>query len=108
MTKSGWIFMSTERQDRYVSAFQRMIRIDTVSDANNGSDPENFAKFRELMWELFPHIKDACEVRDFDGSVLMEWKGSDESIAPVLFMNHYDVVPASGEWKYPPFSGEIA
>ena len=108
MTKSGWISMSTERQDRYVSAFQRMIRIDTVSDANNGSDPENFAKFRELMWELFPHIKDACEVRDFDGSVLMEWKGSDESIAPVLFMNHYDVVPASGEWKYPPFSGEIA
>ena len=100
--------MSMERQDRYVSAYQKMIRIDTVSDPDNGSDPENFKKFRDLMWELFPHIKDACEVREFDGSVLMEWKGKDGSIAPVLFMNHYDVVPASGEWKYPPFSGEIA
>ena len=100
--------MDSERQDRYIEAFQKMIRIDTVSDPNNGSDPENFAKFRELMRELFPHIWDVCETREFDGSLLMKWNGKDESVMPVLFMNHYDVVPASGEWKHPPFSGEIA
>ena len=100
--------MSSDRQDRYIEAFQKMIRIDTVSDPDNGSDPENFARFRGLMWELFPHIKEACEVKDFNGSLLMKWKGRDESVMPVLFMNHYDVVPASGDWKYPPFSGEIA
>ena len=100
--------MSVERQDRYIEALQRMIRIDTVSDPENGSCPENFVKFRELLWDLFPHIKDACEVMDFDGSVLMKWEGRDAKAAPVLFMNHYDVVPASGNWRYPPFSGELA
>ena len=100
--------MSVERQDRYIEALQRMIRIDTVSDPENGSCPENFVKFRELLWDLFPHIKDACEVMDFDGSVLMKWEGRDAKAAPVLFMNHYDVVPASGDWRYPPFSGELA
>ena len=100
--------MSVERQDRYIEALQRMIRIDTVSDSENGSCPENFVKFRELLWDLFPHIKDACEVMDFDGSVLMKWEGRDAKAAPVLFMNHYDVVPASGNWRYPPFSGELA
>lgn len=100
--------MSMERQDRYIEALQRMIRIDTVSDPENGSCPENFVKFRELLWDLFPHIKDACEVMDFDGSVLMKWEGRDAKAATVLFMNHYDVVPASGDWRYPPFSGELA
>ena len=100
--------MDSERQDRYIEAFQNMIRIDTVSDPGNGSDPENFVKFRELMGKLFPHIRQACEIREFDGSLLLKWKGKDERIMPVLFMNHYDVVPASGDWKYPPFSGEIA
>lgn len=100
--------MSAERQDRYIEALQRMIRIDTVSDPENGSCPENFVKFRELLWDLFPHIKDACKVMDFDGSVLMKWEGRDAKAAPVLFMNHYDVVPASGDWRYPPFSGELA
>lgn len=100
--------MSNERQDRYLGSFQKMIRIDTVSDPNNGSDPEQFEKFRGLLWELFPNIKEACEVRNFNGSLLMKWKGKDESITPVLFMNHYDVVPAAGDWKYPPFSGDIA
>lgn len=85
-----------------------MIRIDTVSDPDNASDPASFAAFRELMWELFPHIKDACEITDFDGSLLLKWKGRDKSASPVLFMNHYDVVPASGDWKHPPFSGDLA
>ena len=100
--------MGSERQDRYIESFQKMIRIDTVSDPENGSPPENFESFRSLLWELFPHIKEACEVRDFNGSLLMKWKGKDGSADPVMFMNHYDVVPASGDWKYPPFSGEIA
>ncbi|MBQ9116927.1 MAG: M20/M25/M40 family metallo-hydrolase, partial [Clostridia bacterium] len=29
------------------------------------------------------------------------------TLPPVLLMNHHDVVEATGEWKYPPFSGEI-
>ena len=86
-----------------------MIRIETVSDPDCGSSPENFAEFRDLLWELFPAVKEACELKEFDGALLLKWKGCDPTRMPVLFMNHYDVVPAKAEgWKHPPFAAEIA
>ena len=101
--------MDKERQAKYIEHLQRMIRIETVSDPDCGSSEENFAEFRELLWELFPALKEVCEFRDFDGALLLRWKGSDHTRMPVLFMNHYDVVPARTEgWKHPPFAAEIA
>lgn len=107
LSQNGGLEM--DRKDKYIDSFRKMIRLDTVSDPTNGSPRGNFDKFHELMWELFPNIKNACEVRDFNGSILMKWKGSDSTQLPVLFMNHHDVVPAKGDgWKYPPFSAELA
>lgn len=101
--------MDQERQDRYIEELRKMIRIDTVSDPNNGSPQENFEKFRELLWELFPNIRKVCELWDFNGALLLKWKGSDQNSLPVLFMNHYDVVPADpAGWKHPPFSADVA
>lgn len=98
-----------DRQQKYIENLQKMVRIETVSDTKCGSPKENFDRFHELMWEMFPHIKGACKLKEFNGSLLMRWKGSDSSQLPVLFMNHHDVVPADPEgWKYPPFSAEIA
>ena len=101
--------MDKERQERYIENFRRLIRCETVSDPECGSPPENFEKFRELLWEMFPNIRQACELEMVDGAMLLKWKGSDVTKMPVLFMNHHDVVPAKAEdWKYPPFSAEIA
>ncbi len=101
--------MDAERQERYIENFCKLIRMETVSDPSCGNSPEDFAKFRELTWELFPNIRKACEYREFDGAMVLKWKGADPSKRPVLFMNHYDVVPAKAEdWKYPPFSAKIA
>ena len=98
-----------DRQQKYTETLQKMIRLDTVSDPSSASSPENFEQFRALLAELFPSIFSVCEVREFNGSLLMKWKGPDGSSQPVMFMNHYDVVPAKPEgWKYPPFSGELA
>lgn len=40
---------------------------------------------------------------------MFEWKGTDSSLKPYLFMAHQDVVPVPPEtvdrWTYPPFSG---
>ena len=47
------------------------------------------------------------EHEDFDGSFLLKWKGNGEK-APIMLMNHQDVVVATGEWRFPPFSAEIA
>ena len=101
--------MDNERQAKYIENLQKMIRLDTVSDPKKHSDPANFEKFHELLWELFPNIRKACELREFNGSLLLKWKGADSGKLPVLFMNHHDVVPADpASWKYPPFSGEVA
>ena len=101
--------MDKERQERYIENFRRLIRCETVSDPECGSPPENFEKFRELLWEMFPNIRKACELEIIDGAILLKWKGSGNTKMPVLFMNHHDVVPARAEdWKYPPFSAEIA
>ena len=101
--------MDKERQERYIENFRRLIRCETVSDPECGSPPENFEEFRELLWEMFPNIRKACELEIIDGAILLKWKGSGNTKMPVLFMNHHDVVPARAEdWKYPPFSAEIA
>ena len=101
--------MDDQRQERYIENFRKLIRCETVSDPDCGSPQENFDKFRELLWEMFPNIRSACEFELIDGAMLLKWKGSDVTKMPVMFMNHHDVVPARAEdWKYPPFSAEIA
>lgn len=100
---------NTQRTREYAEALQRMIRIETVSDPDNGSPQENFEAFRGLLRELFPHAYSACAVREFDGSLLLKWPGRDREALPVLFMNHQDVVPAGADgWQHAPFSGEVA
>lgn len=101
--------MDAERQQRYTENLQKLIRLETVSDPDCGNSPEDFAEFRRALWEMFPHIREACELREFDGALLLKWKGNGVTRMPVLFMNHYDVVPARAEdWKHPPFGAEIA
>ena len=60
--------MDKERQERYIENFRRLIRCETVSDPECGSPPENFEKFRELLWEMFPNIRKACELEIIDGA----------------------------------------
>jgi len=90
----------------YANRLAQMIRLETVS-ARNQTDKEKFYKLHALLKTLFPHLFAVCQYEDFDGSFLLRWKGSSER-DPVLLMNHHDVVEASGNWTYPPFSGTIA
>ncbi len=58
-----------------------------------------------MRWHLLAQV-------GVDGwSRLYTWHGSDSSLAPVLFISHYDVVPAPNEgerkWKHGPFDGKV-
>lgn len=97
----------SERTKRCAEHLSRMIRCETVSVEENPS-LEKFAKFYTLLKELFPSIFQAAEATVIGGSLVLRWRGTDPSKLPVLFMNHSDTVEAQGEWKHPPFSGEIA
>lgn len=84
----------------------RMIQVPTISVAPGG-DLAEFRKLQTVMEELFPRVFATCEINDFDGSLLIRWKGRDSSRSMVL-MGHQDVVPATEpDWKHPAFSGVV-
>ncbi len=93
----------TNRNDIYASELSDLIRRETVS----GQAKSKFTDFQGALRDMFPHLFRAGEAEFFEGSLLLHWKGESDA-DPIMLMNHHDVVAAEGEWKYPPFSGEIA
>lgn len=98
--------MQDERTLGYAGVLSKMIQKETISSWED-TDPAKFRAFHGLLREAFPKIFGVCAFEDFDGSFLMRWKGKNPKAAPILFMNHHDVVEATGDWAYPPFSGKI-
>ena len=96
----------TERIDAYSEKLSRMVQIETISD-RNAPAIEKFLVFHKLLEELFPKVFATCEKVEIDGNLLLKWKGQ-SSEQPIMLISHMDVVEATGEWKYPPFSGTIA
>lgn len=83
-----------------------MVRCDTTSYKNR-QEWEQFAAFHKVLKAQFPLVHQRLERTVIDGNLLYYWKGQSRE-KPILLMSHQDVVPAEGEWIYPPFSGEIA
>lgn len=96
----------TERIDTYSEKLSRMVQIETISNRND-PEIEKFLAFHKLLEELFPKVFETCEKVEIDGNLLLKWKGQ-SSEQPIMLISHMDVVEATGEWKYPPFSGTIA
>ena len=99
--------MSEKRSMQYAEILSKLIQVETISSREK-QDITKFLGFHEVLRETYPKLFEVAEVENFDGSLLLKWKGTDSSLKPVLLMNHHDVVEASGEWTHPPFSGAIA
>ncbi len=99
--------MSENRNQEYASRLSRLIKAETIS-AHGQEDLTKFYKFHELLKLEFPSLFSVCTLEVIDGNILMRWQGSSAEALPILFMNHHDVVEASGNWTYPPFSGTVA
>lgn len=95
-----------ERIHAYAQKLSKMVKVETIS-RRGVEEPEKFRAFHALLRQLFPAVFAACEETEIDGNLLLKWKGKSDR-DPILLMSHMDVVEATGEWKYPPFSGEIA
>ncbi len=94
------------RAEEYAGKLSRMVAVETVSVPET-DQREKFLAFHRLLEELFPLVHERLEKTEIDGNLLFFWKGKHPD-RPLVLMSHQDVVPAEGEWKYPPFSGEIA
>ncbi|QAY73357.1 M20/M25/M40 family metallo-hydrolase [Agromyces protaetiae] len=87
----------------------RMIRLETVSAELETRGLAPFHAFRDLVFELYPHVAAELEFEQIgDLGLLYRWRGRSDS-RPLILMAHYDVVPAyEGEgWSAPPFEGRI-
>lgn len=93
-----------KRIKNYTDKLSQMIKYETIWSEDTYK--KKFKGFQELLKELFPNVFTKCDVEVFDGSLLIKWKGKSDK-DPILFMNHQDVVPAEGDWKYPPFSATV-
>lgn len=108
----------------------QMVRLQTVgpNTADLAREPETttpaaFAEFIALLEELYPLTHQHLE-RELvtDIGVLFRWPAQqggrdlstttdpDDTLAPLVLIAHFDVVPAVEEegWTYPPFAGVIA
>ncbi|MDC7221111.1 MAG: M20/M25/M40 family metallo-hydrolase [Spirochaetales bacterium] len=99
--------------DSFAQKLSALIQIPTVSWTDRDKiDPALFRQFQSRLEELFPLVHGNL-TRDLHGDygIIYHWKGRDSSLKPVLFLAHYDVVPAEekgGEaWTEEPFSGLI-
>lgn len=89
----------------YAKALSHMIQCNTVT---NDEDNTAIYQLHHVLQQDFPLIFSKLEVHDIDnGALLIRWPGSKNNKLPILMMAHQDVVPATGDWKYPPFSGHI-
>lgn len=95
-----------EESSELAEKLSQMIQFDTTSHPQV-SEAEKFREFHKVLEKLFPLVFEKLEKTEIDGNLLFYWKGKSHD-KPILLMSHQDVVPAEGEWKYPPFSGEIA
>ena len=92
-------------KEYYAEGLARMVRCKTVS-VKGQSAGQPFSDMKAVMRELFPHVFSTLEYTEFSGSMCLRWKGK-ESLDPVMFMAHQDVVEADGDWNHSPFAGEI-
>jgi carboxypeptidase PM20D1 len=99
--------------DSALSHLSMAIRIPTVSPQDPSRiDSTVFLQYRSFLDGAYPLIRQRL-VRDIvtDFSYVYTWKGTDPSLAPLILMAHYDVVPVEASaiklWTAQPFGGEI-
>jgi len=87
-----------------------LVRVPTVSRFDPAEEDEAaFALFRAELARLYPTATARLLPADAgDRGILLEWPGSDRTLAPAIMTAHFDVVPPGDEsdWESPPFSGD--
>lgn len=69
---------------------------------------ENIKKFHDFLEKTYPNVHKNMDKEVInEGSLLYKLKGASSEKDAIILCGHLDVVSASGEWKYPAFSGDV-
>lgn len=96
-----------------IQRLSKALQFETVSDYDSTVfNPVAYRGFIDYLRQVFPLTHQKLEFSIINEySLLYYWKGSDTKKAPVLFLGHYDVVPAEAstlkQWTHSPFSGHV-
>ncbi|MBR6556434.1 MAG: M20/M25/M40 family metallo-hydrolase [Clostridia bacterium] len=89
--------------ERAAETLSQLISFKTLSVSEEDSE---FVRQNVYIRERFHLLCSRLSVSAVDGrGLLCRWKGADESLRPVLFCAHTDVVPAGAGWSHEPFAG---
>lgn len=97
-----------------VERLAEAVRFKTISyQERELIDYEEFLRFHQFLQASFPRVYSELQVEVVNNySLLMIWRGSDDTLKPVLFTAHMDVVPVEpgteGDWQHPAFDGVVA
>lgn len=97
-----------------INRLSKGLQYPTISYQDHDSiEYEVYEDFIAFLEREYPLVHKNLYRERFGGySLLYSWEGTDPQLDPVMLIGHYDVVPVQessiDEWKYEPFSGEIA
>jgi len=94
------------RIKEYSEKLKEMVQFETVS-IKGVDQASKFREFHKVLEKLFPTVFSKLEKIDIDGNLIMKWKGKNPKLDPIILISHQDVVEATGDWTYPPFSGTV-
>jgi len=106
--------MVSASQPAVVQHLSKAIQYPTVSFQDNAQiDYPVFTQFHDFLRSSYPIVFSQLQVETIaEHSLLLTWAGTNETLNPVLFDSHFDVVPIESgteqDWQKPPFSGAIA
>lgn len=98
-------------ENQLVTHLSAGLQIQTVSyDDPSMQNSSEFLRFHEFLRDAFPLVHSQLTMEKVSRySLLYRWNGTDETLAPIVWMGHHDVVPAKeSDWKHPPFGGMVA
>ncbi|PWY92878.1 vacuolar carboxypeptidase Cps1 [Aspergillus heteromorphus CBS 117.55] len=101
-----------EIKSRQINRLSRAVQVPTTID-DYMRDPYDekfarFADFQDLLQTLFPITHSYARVDHINRfGLVFTLNGTDDSLKPILFTAHQDVVPINdpSDWTYPPFDG---
>ena len=94
---------------QFTERLANLIRCQTVSyDDPALEDAAEFEKFRQLLVQQYPHVAQTAPPERIGPTGLLFAIPGQSAATPLVFMAHYDVVPAEAEaWQQPPFAGVL-
>lgn len=98
-------------EERFAKNLSRAIQIATISHEDEAdTDWTKFKEFHDFLKEAYPKTFSTLDVEEVGrAGLILHWKGSDDTLDPIGFLAHQDVVPVApgteDDWTNPPFSG---